>query len=129
MGRGKILITRKAHRRKAYTREDGTKVKGADIPKTTFKIKDRGAPGRTPKSKQWATFEKRTGWKMGQKPSTRRGKLLAATDKRRSMHDRYVEAGRMANQLANVLHRIAPVAARKARADANYFFRKAGRKK
>lgn len=118
---GKITVTRKAYKRKAYTRKDGIKVGAADVPETTFKIRDRGAKGRTPKVKRWAKFEKFTGWKKGQKPVTRRRKVLAATDKRRSMHNRYVEAGRMMNQLANVT--TDKPTERAARADANYFFR------
>lgn len=120
---GKITVKRKAYTRKAYTRKDGVKVKGSKVPATTFQIKDRGKKGRTPKSKRWAVFERQTGWKKNQKPSTRRAKMLAATDKRLSLHDRYVQAGRMLNQLANVTTDKATE--RAARTDANYFFRKA----
>ncbi len=120
---GRIRIERKGYWRKAYTRKDGVKVKRSWVPATSFMVKDVGARGRTPKSKRWAKFEKVTGWKKTQKPVTRRRRVLAATDKRRSRHDRYVEAGRMLNQLANVT--TDKPTEKKARADANYFFRMA----
>jgi hypothetical protein len=104
--------------RKAYTRKNGVKVSAS-----TFKIKDRGASGRTPKSKRWAEFNTKTGWKKTQRPSTRYAKMLSATDKRTSLHDRYVEAGRMLNQLANVT--VDQPTERTARDDADYFFKKA----
>ena len=110
---GRIKVTRKG-----YTRKDGTRVKA-----TTYYTKDKGKKGRTPKSKRWAKFETETGWKKSQKTSTRRSKMLASTDKRLSMHDRYVQAGRKLNQLANVT--TDKPTEKKARSDANYFFRKA----
>lgn len=120
---GRIRVKRKGYWRKAYTRKDGVKVKRSWVPATTFMVKDVGAPGRTPKAKRWAKFETETGWKKTQKPATRRRKVLAATDKRMSLHDRYVSAGRMMNQLSNVT--TDRPTERKARADANYFFRRA----
>jgi hypothetical protein len=119
---GEIIVHKKAYTRRAYTRKDGTRVQASHVPASTFKVKDRGAPGRTPKSKQWAKFETFTGWQKTQSSTTRRSKMLAATDKRSSLHDRYVEAGRMLNQLANVT--TDRPTERKARADANYFFRR-----
>lgn len=119
----KLRIKKKGYWRKAYTRKDGVKVKRTWVPRTTYMARDMGAPGRTPKARQWAKFEKVTGWKKTQKPTTRRRKVLAATDKRTSRHDRYVEAGRMMNQLANVT--TDKPTETKARADANYFFRMA----
>ena len=120
---GKLLVHRKAYTRRAYTRKDGVHVKESRVPASTFKVRDTGAPGRTPKSKQWAKFETVTGWQKTQSATTRRSKMLAATDKGSSIHDRYVEAGRMLNQLANVTtDRPTEL---KARTDANYFFRKA----
>jgi len=62
MSRKKLVVkrkayTRKAHTRKPYTRKDGTRVKGSrvkktKVPATTYKTKDRGLPGRTPKSRR-----------------------------------------------------------------------------
>jgi len=120
---GKIRVRRKAYTRRAYTRKDGTRVKAARVPATTYTVKDRGAKGRTPKSKRWFHPKRVTGWRKSDKPDTRRRKLLAATDKRLSLHDRYVQAGRMIQQLANVTTDKATEA--KAHADAKYFFRKA----
>lgn len=77
--------------------------------------------------KYWFHPEGHTGWKKTQKASTRRRKLLNATDKRKTMHDRYVEAGRKAQALANVTQD--KPTERKARADANYFFKKARKTK
>lgn len=48
---------------------------------------------------------------------------MAATDKRMSRHDRYVQAGRMIQALANVTKDKATE--RKANSDATYFFNKA----
>jgi len=76
-----------------------------------------------PKKEKWFKPEKETGWKKTQKPATRRRKLMAATDKRRSRHDQYVEAGRMINALANVTKD--RETERKARSDAVYFFKRA----
>lgn len=44
-----LTVRRKSYRRKPYTRKDGTRVKGTIVPATTYKIKDRGVPGRGPK--------------------------------------------------------------------------------
>jgi hypothetical protein len=53
-------------------------------------------------------------------------KLLDATDKKKSMHDRYVEAGRMIQELANVT--VDEDTKKKAKEDADYFFEKAKEK-
>jgi hypothetical protein len=44
-----ITVKKRGYRRKAYRRKDGTEVKAATVKPTTFKIKDRGKPGRGPK--------------------------------------------------------------------------------
>ena len=77
----------------------------------------------TKRKSYWFHPKTHTGWKKTQSATTRRRKLLSATDKRMSLHDRYVNAGRKAIALANVTKD--PATKRKARADANYFFRKA----
>ena len=59
--------------RKGYTRKDGTRVKAS-----TFKVKDRGEPGRTPKAEQWYEPGVKTGWEKGQPESVRRAKVLKA---------------------------------------------------
>lgn len=118
-----LIIHRKAYVRKAYVRSDGSKVKATHVPASTFKVKDRGKKGRTPKSHRWATFKAETGWKKEQKSTTRRKNVLASTSKRLRLHDRYVIAGRRMNQLANIT--TDKPTETKARADANYFFEKA----
>lgn len=105
-------------KRKAYTRKDGTRVKAS-----TYQTPDKGQKGKTPSSGKWFVKRTHTGWKKTQKADTRRRKLLEATDKRRSLHARYVEAGRMAQQLANVT--ADPETKRKATADAQHFFLRA----
>lgn len=42
----KITVHREGYKRRAYVREDGTRVAAAHVPPATFKIEDRGAPGR-----------------------------------------------------------------------------------
>jgi|APFre7841882654_1041346.scaffolds.fasta_scaffold03644_16 hypothetical protein len=46
---GKLLVRRDGFRRGPYTRSDGTKVAGANVPTTYMIIKDVGAKGRGPK--------------------------------------------------------------------------------
>jgi hypothetical protein len=46
---GKLLVRRESFKRSPYTREDGTHVKGAEVPTTYMIIKDVGAKGRGPK--------------------------------------------------------------------------------
>lgn len=76
---------------------------------------------RIPK-KKWYNPVRKTGWRKTQSASTRRSKLLNATDKRLSLRKRYVQAGRMINALANVTKdRETKI---KARQDAKYFFDK-----
>jgi hypothetical protein len=72
--------------------------------------------------KKWFKPKDKTGWKKWQKPSTRRSKLLSSTDKRKSMHNRYLEAGRKALSLANVTRD--ETTAVMAKRDAMYFFKK-----
>lgn len=106
--------------RKAYTRKDGTRVKA-----TTYKQKSKNS-GKSSGKKKWfaaAKGKKSTGWKKSQSAETRRQKLLAATDKRRSLHNRYVEAGRNIQMLANVT--TDPETKTKATSDAQYFFLRA----
>ena len=110
---GNIIVNRKS-----YTRKDGTRVKAS-----TFKVKDKGDKGRTPKSHQWAEFKTVTGWSKTQPSDTRHRKMLSTTNKKLSLHDRYVQAGRRLVQLANVT--TDKPTEIKARADAHYFFRNA----
>jgi hypothetical protein len=75
------------------------------------------------RTKKWFNPQSHSGWSKTQSPMTRRAKLLASTDHRSSMHDRYVEAGRKSMSLSNVTKD--KTTSIRARADATYFFRKA----
>lgn len=71
---------------------------------------------------KWSHFGKETGWKKTLKASVRCARLLASTDKRKTMHNRYLEAGRRIQALANVTKdKETSMLAKK---DANYFFNK-----
>jgi len=81
-----------------------------------------------PKEKEkWFKPRRHTEWRMGQKATTRRRKLLAATDRRLGMRNRYLQAARMMGSLANVTRD--EKTARKAKVDADYFYAKAERAK
>jgi len=41
-----LLVRRKGYYRKAYTRKGGIRVKATRVKPTTYRIKDRGKPGR-----------------------------------------------------------------------------------
>jgi len=99
-------------RRKSYTRKDGTRVKSA-----TFEIKDRGARGRTPKKKRWFEPGEPLGW-VADDPMDKRRRIAL-----RHRGGDYLATARALLALANVQKRINPAVSRKARADANYFFR------
>lgn len=72
---------------------------------------------------KWFEPETQTGWKKTQSTTTRRRMLLDATDKRKTMDARYLDAGRKVQALANVSKdkRTEELAGR----DARYFFAKA----
>jgi len=70
----------------------------------------------------WFKPKEHTGWSKNQSPETRRRHLLSATDKRKNLRKRYLEAGRKALALANVTKD--KVTRKKARSDAEYFFKK-----
>lgn len=79
------------------------------------------------RKKYWFNPKSHSEWKKSQTATTRRRKLLASTDKRKSIHDRYVSAARKIQALANVTKDLSTK--RKAKSDAMYFFRKAKPKK
>jgi hypothetical protein len=79
--------------------------------------------GKNMAKKKWFKPKKHTGWKKTQKASTRRSYLLSTTDKRKTLDNRYLIAGRRALALANVT-KDKPTE-RLARLDAKYFFKKA----
>jgi len=72
---------------------------------------------------RWFNPKKHTGWKKSQTARSRRQHLIRYTDKRKNMHNRYVQAGRRVQALANVT--TDPETEKLARRDAVYFFKKA----
>jgi len=110
-----LTINRKGHPRKAYLRKDGTRVKFTEVKPTTFKIDDRGKPGRTPKGEQWFDPQVETGWEKGQPESVRRGNMLRAHGGNELASARAMQA------LSNVT--TDRETRRVARDDAKYFYR------
>ena len=84
---------------------------------------DRGKPGKTPEGEKFFEPKRHTGWEKTLGESARRGKLFEATDMKKSIHERYVEAGRMIQELANVTTDVDTKV--KAKDDAEFFFEKA----
>lgn len=80
-----------------------------------------------PETEKWFKPRRSSGWHKEQKAATRRRKLLAATDRRLSIRNRYLQAARMIGSLANVTRDAKT--AQKAKTDADYFYGKAERAK
>lgn len=97
--------------RKAYTRKDGTRVKA-----TTFKIKDRGAKGRTPKAERWFEPGVETGWSKDLKQSTRISRVV------RAHKGDLLASARSMMALANVT--TDSETRRKSKSDANILFKR-----
>ena len=121
-----LRVKRKGYWRGPYTyTRNGKKIeiKRTWVPETTYMEEDEGKPGRTPVSQRFFEPKRHTGWEKTQEPATRRSELLNATDKNKSMHDRYVQAGRMIQELSNVT--TDEETKTEAKEDADYFFEKA----
>ena len=88
----------------------------------TITVHKKGYHRKTPKSKKWFRPTKETGWKKTQSSVIRRRKLLESTDKRKTLHNRYLEAGRSAQALSNVT--TDPQTKQLSKSNANYFFMK-----
>ncbi len=112
-----LLVKRKSYHRKGYTRKDGTRVAPADVPSASFKVRDRGAEGRTPESKRFFRPKVHTGWRADMAASKRRGKVLKAHV------GSLLASGRAMIALSNVQKRINPEVSHTAYVDAMYFFR------
>ncbi len=97
--------------RTSYQRKDGTRVKPA-----TFKVKDRGKPGKTPKRQQWFDPGEKLGWGKNLPIDRRRHNALKAHK------GNLLATARSLQALANVATDTMTV--RKAREDALYFYRK-----
>ena len=104
-------------KRKAYSRKAGVPVKTVRVPASTFLIKDRGKPGRTPEKDRFFDPKVRTGRKADMPMAKRRSLALKAHK------GDLLATGRSLIALSNVQHRINPDVAAKAKADANYFYR------
>lgn len=111
-----LVVKRKGHTRRAYLRKDGTRVKSAQIAQSTFKTKDTGHPGRTPKKEQWFEPQVETGWEKGQPLPERRQNVLRAHGGNELASARSMQA------LANVT--TDNETRREARADARYFYKR-----
>ncbi len=75
---------------------------------------------------KWFKPKDITGWKKSMSAKDRRRLVLRATDRRKSMRNRYIEAGRKMLALSNVTNDVETY--NKARSDADYFFNKARKK-
>lgn len=71
-------------------------------------------------SEKWFSPKKHSGWRKSDPVRKRRSRLMASTDGRKSVYDRYLEAARRALALANVTQdRETKTLSRR---DADYFF-------
>ncbi len=90
-----LTVKRKAYKRKSYIRKDGTVVSASKVGGSTFKVKDVGALGRTPKSKQWFEPKVHTGWskdlsqkaRIAKSVRAHKGDLLAAARSLIALHN------------------------------------------
>lgn len=108
---GKKRIHVKGHYRKL---PDGSK--------TYVSAHDRNIPTDKPYD-EWYAPKTHTRWKKSQSEDYRRRLVYDSTDKRKSRRNRYIEAGRILQQLANVT--TDEETKRKAKKDADYFFERA----
>jgi IS5 family transposase len=104
MARKKLTV-----RRKGYTTKRGTRVKA-----TTYKRKDVGKPGRTPKKEKWFKPGEPIGWMKDMPTDERREKALESRD------GDLLATARALQALANVT--VDKSTKAKAAADAKYFF-------
>jgi len=117
----KLLVKRKAYTRKAYTRKDGTRVSTSSVPLSIFKIKDVGAPGRTPKSEQWYAPKAHTGWSKDLAQKTRIAKVVSAHK------GDLLSSARSMQALSNVS--VDPTTKQKAKSDADILFKRYSKKR
>jgi hypothetical protein len=102
----KIKVTRKSH-----VRKDRTAVKG-----TTYDTKDKGKPGKTPKSEKFYHPKVEMHWHKDQSAAVRRAHALTAHN------GNTLSTARALQALANVTTDAATAAL--AKADADYFFKR-----
>jgi hypothetical protein len=113
---GKLTVKRKGYKRKAYKRKGGVRVKASKVKGSSFSVRDRGKPGRTPKSQRFFHPKRHTGWRKTQSVTTRRRLMLKAHG------GDYLAAARALIALHNVT--TDAETKRLAYADADFFFRK-----
>lgn len=80
----------------------GTGPKGHSHAGYEKEVPDKGKPGRTPKSKRWAKFSHKSGWKKDMPKEERLRVVVASEPKTMTLHNRRLKAARGLNQLANV---------------------------
>jgi len=101
---------------KSYRRKDGVRVKG-------HWRTDTGAPGRTPKSKQWFEAEislERYNYDYDDKPETRRQAIRAWAKEHGDNNSAWMKLFHHFQGLANLTARSQPKASRAYRQDARY---------
>jgi len=116
------------HRFWLYVPEDLDVKKGALLDQSiatglSRRRRKRSNPGPEKWAKEAISPTVETGWRKTQSAETRRRRLLDATDKRLSIHNRHIQAGRRAQAIANVTRD--PDTKSKMRSDARYHFRRA----
>jgi hypothetical protein len=110
----KLRVRRKAYKRKPYTQKGGVRVEGTKVPATTFSIKDRGKPGRTPEEERFYYPKVTMNWHKTQGATVRRRNALKAHS------GNYLATARALIALHNVT--TDTETKQKAYADAHYFF-------
>lgn len=117
MPKDTLTVHRKGYWRDAYTRKDGVKVPRTWIPATTYKIKDRGAPGRGPNLIHVKHNQDliKYGYRFGESEQKRRSAIRKMLKDHKS---RWV-IWRL-NAIRNLQHRTNPQLASKAKKDISY---------
>ena len=120
-GKSKKKLRIPQTKRKTHTRSDGTRVKATTV--HAHYIHDKGAPGRTPKSKQ--VLPKPTSCVLkGYSTSMPQNERRKALSRLAKLHGSSLKVARDVQLLANYTKRSAPESYRKYKIDADYMFRR-----
>jgi len=111
----KLRILGTTYKRKAYTDRFGHKHPAGVVHRKGYLTKDRGAPGRTPKSRRWYKPTTEMGWRKDMPAEERRELALDAHG------GDLLSTARALLALSNVT--TSEETKRLARSDADYFFR------
>ena len=111
---GKIRIRAKTYKRGSWVDRFGHRHKGATVHRKGYLTKDRGKPGRTPKSKRWYNPQEPLNWHKDMPTKERREAALE------SRKGDALSTARGLLSLSNVSTDVQTK--RLARADADYFF-------